>query len=445
MKSCISAIKILSVVLLGIGSAACAPPRGPGLIGNDRRAAEVAPAALDVRPGLTGASAPQAAPPRVERQPAEVPPPTRFEDAVMRAGDQLFEDMLAEVGKGPRAIVIDPLIDANTGSRTVSTVRMGQQLESLLKLRRYSNFTVKPLTRQNLVEQPLLLIGTLTPVNLARAGDTPPDAFQIWLTVIDLKTGRVVAKQLDRATVDSVNAEPLPYFRDSPSWHKDKTVAGYINSCQANGRIGDRADPDYLSRLPAAAVINEAILAYDDGKLGAANALYIEASRLADGADLRVLNGLYLTNWQLGQREAAQDAFGRLVASGLEAGHLPMKLLFRAGTANFNNVGDLAVQYQLWLSIMAREAGRVSACLKVVGHTSRTGSASANERLSLRRAEAVSKQLEGRDRSLRSRLSVGGVGSREALVGLGTDDQRDALDRRVEFRVVECLQGASSR
>jgi len=31
-----------------------------------------------------------------------------------------------------------------------------------------------------------------------------------------------------------------------------------------------------------------------------------------------------------------------------------------------------------------------------------------------------------------------GVGSREKLVGIGTDDLRDALDRRVEFRPVPC-------
>jgi hypothetical protein len=37
------------------------------------------------------------------------------------------------------------------------------------------------------------------------------------------------------------------------------------------------------------------------------------------------------------------------------------------------------------------------------------------------------------------RLKSDGVGSREALVGLGTDDIRDALDRRVEFRVVNCV------
>ena len=77
--------------------------------------------------------------------------------------------------------------------------------------------------------------------------------------------------------------------------------------------------------------------------------------------------------------------------------------------------------------------------MRVVGHTSRTGSARANETLSRQRAEAVQRMLERDNRALGARLSAAGAGSREALVGLGTDDLRDALDRRVEFRVVDCV------
>jgi outer membrane protein OmpA-like peptidoglycan-associated protein len=76
--------------------------------------------------------------------------------------------------------------------------------------------------------------------------------------------------------------------------------------------------------------------------------------------------------------------------------------------------------------------------MKVVGHTSRTGDAAANEVLSQKRAEVIKQNLEKQNRKLRSRIAADGVGSRETLVGLGTDDLRDALDRRVEFRTVDC-------
>ena len=366
------------------------------------------------------------------------PAPIKFEDAVTRAGRQLFRDAQATLGAEPRLLVVDPLIDANTGGQTVSTAKMGDELEALAK-KDFRSYAVTALTRNTLATKPLLLIGTLTPVNVERSIDKQPDAFRVWLTLIDLRTGKVVAKALDRATIDSVNPEPLPFYRDSPTWHKDATVMGYINSCQVNTKIGDLADPTYLSRLPAAAVINEAILAYDDGKVLPANRLYKEAQPIAEPGDLRVLNGLYITNWQLGRKDEARDAFGKLVTSGLELKRLPMKLLFQPGRTTFVSAGDLPAQYQIWMSSLAQQAGRTDACVRVVGHTSRTGSARANEALSKQRAEVVQRMLEKDNRALASRLSSSGAGSKEALVGIGTDDSRDALDRRVEFRVVDCV------
>jgi outer membrane protein OmpA-like peptidoglycan-associated protein len=366
------------------------------------------------------------------------PAPVPFESSIARAGQRLLDEARSRVGNESRTLVIDPLIDANTGAQTVSTVKMGEQLESIVKAR-HANWRLQPLTRQALNDKPLLLIGTLTPVNVTRAVDTVPDAFRVWLTVIDLRTGKVVAKQLDRSTTDSVNPEPLKFYSDSPTWHKDKTVLGYINSCQVNTKIGDAADPDYLAKLPAAAVVNEAILAYSAGRVPAANQLYKEAATLADTGDLRVLNGLYLTSWQLGQRDTARDAFNKLVASGLDGKRVPMKFLFRPGSTDFNAVGDLPQQYQIWVGALAQEIGKAQACVRIVGHTSRTGSARVNENLSRQRAETMQRLLERNNRALGTRLTAAGVGSREALVGLGTDDQRDALDRRVEFRVIDCV------
>ena len=366
------------------------------------------------------------------------PDPIKFEDAVTRAGRQLFRDAQATLGAEPRLMVIDPLIDANTGGQTVSTEKMGSELEKLAR-KDFRSYAVTPLTRNTLSTRPLLLIGTLTPVNVERSIDRQPDAFRVWLTLIDLRTGKVVAKALDRATIDSVNPEPLAFYRDSPTWTKDKTIIGYINSCQVNTKIGDPADADYLARLPAAAVINEATLAYDDGKVPVANRLYKEAEPIADPGDLRVLNGLYITSWQLGQKDQARTAFGKIVASGLEQKRLPVKLLFQPGGTGFNAIGDLPQQYGIWISTLAAEAGKADACVRIVGHTSRSGNARANEALSKRRAEAVQKMLERDNRTLAAKLSATGVGSKEALVGIGSDDQRDAIDRRVEFRVVDCV------
>jgi outer membrane protein OmpA-like peptidoglycan-associated protein len=430
----------LLVAIACLAIAACTSPSPPSA----GTAPTTAPplAAVAAANTATAMPAPSAAPAPAGRAALAsdlVPPsPVRFEDAVSRAGDGLLSQVAAPLAASRRPLIIDPLIDANTGAQTVSTARMGVQLGAMVRAR-YANWTVEPFTRRSLEDAPLLLIGTLTPVNVERAVDTPPDAFRVWLTLIDLRTGRVVAKQIDRATVDSVNPEPLKYYSDSPTWHKDKTVLGYINSCQVKTNVGDPADPDYLSRLPAEAAVNEANMAYTDGKVQEAHQLYEQARPLADEGDLRVLNGLYLTNWQLGNRDAARKAFDKLVDSGLEQKRLPLKLLFQPGKTAFNQVGDLPEQYRIWLSSLAQEGAQSNVCIKVVGHTSRTGSARLNEALSRQRAEVVMRMLSQDKRALTGRMTATGVGSKEALVGLGTDDLRDALDRRVEFRVVDCI------
>ena len=412
----------------------CTSAGGPPAAVNAPPAPAPAPAAVRAVP-VAQIAAPTATPASVT---LVAPAPVKFEDSIARAGQGLFMQAAPIVGNEARVLVIDPLIDANTGAQTVSTAKMGEQLESIAKSGN-AKWSVRPLTRDSLAQKPLLLIGTLTPVTVERSIDAVPDAFRVWLTLIDLRTGKVIAKQIDRATIDSVNPQPLKFYQDSPTWHKDKTILGYINSCQVNTKIGDLADADYLGRLPAAAVVNEAILAYDGGKVPLANKLYKEAEPLADPGDLRVLNGLYITSWQLGQRDAARDAFGKLVDSGFELKRLPVKLLFQPGKTQFNVAGDLPQQYEMWIASLAQKAGKTSSCVRVVGHTSRTGSARANEALSRQRAEAVQRMLERDNRALAAKLSATGVGSREALVGLGTDDVRDALDRRVEFRVVDCV------
>ena len=77
-------------------------------------------------------------------------------------------------------------------------------------------------------------------------------------------------------------------------------------------------------------------------------------------------------------------------------------------------------------------------CLEITGHTSPSGPAALNERLSLLRAEYVKSQLDANAPALLRRSIAHGVGSAQTLVGSGRDDASDALDRRVEFKLIGC-------
>ena len=380
-------------------------------------------------PPVPAAQPPVAAPP--------VPaPPAAFTDAVARAGERLLQDAQTAVGGSPRELIIDPLIDASTGQQTTGTVQMGQQLAALIKTRA-PQWSVKQLSRASLSNRPLLLIGTLTAINTRNVATENADAFRVCLVLIDLRTGKLIAKRVDRATATTVDAEPTAFFRDSPTWALDKTAVAYIKSCQGSSP-GDTIDPGYLLRLPAAAIINEAQIAFADNKPADAYRLFHEVEPIADPDDLRVLNGLYLASWRTGRKKEAAETFGKIVSAGFDAKRLPIKIFFNPGATTLLRSGDLQAQYAVWLREVALQAGIRETCMKVVGHTSRTGDAAANERLSQKRAEVIKQSLQKQNKKLAPRIAADGVGSRETIVGLGTDDLRDALDRRVEFRTVDC-------
>ena len=407
----------LSLALFVAGCAA--PPAGQ------------APAPREQPPAPT--PVPAAAPPAASPPPLVAVP---FADAVARAGERLLQDAQASLGSGPRDLVIDPLIDASTGQQTHGTVQMGAQLAGLIT-RRIPAWNVQPLTRTALASRPLLLIGTLTAINSKNAKDENADAFRVCLALTDLRTGKLVAKRADRATLNSVDAEPIPLFRDSPTWALDATAQAYIRTCQGSN-AGDAIAPGYVQHLQAAAVINEATMAFAENKTADAYRLYREAKSVAPADDLRVLNGLYATSWKTGRKKEAAETFARIVDLGLEAKRLPIKLFFNPGTTTLLQAADLQAQYAVWLQEVANRAAARDGCLRVVGHTSRTGDPAANEVLSQRRAAVVKQSLERQNRKLATKVTADGVGSREIIVGLGTDDLRDALDRRVEFRSVDC-------
>ena len=98
----------------------------------------------------------------------------------------------------------------------------------------------------------------------------------------------------------------------------------------------------------------------------------------------------------------------------------------------------LSSSYPIWLKTIALRTGDSGKCLEITGHTSPTGPEPLNERLSLIRAEHIKSRLAQTSPGLDKRMIAHGVGSKQTMVGNGRDDASDALDRRVEFKVIGC-------
>ena len=87
---------------------------------------------------------------------------------------------------------------------------------------------------------------------------------------------------------------------------------------------------------------------------------------------------------------------------------------------------------------IARETTRRGVCLEITGHTHAVGPKALNQRLTVRRAEYIKQRLEGLAPDLARRTIAAGKGADENLVGSGSEDARDELDRRIEFAVFQC-------
>ncbi|MGO4404595.1 OmpA family protein [Bosea sp. RAF48] len=367
-------------------------------------------------------------------QPAPPPTPVPFPQALQKAADDLFGK--ATLTEEQVDLVIDPLIDAASGSQSSATRSMQQTLIEIVR-KSYPRFAVRAFDSEALARKPVVLVGTFTAVNNQGTADGPKDAYRICLTLADLKTNSVVSKGVARAQIEGVDATPTPFYRDSPLWAQDQATNAYIKTCQGT-KLGEAIDPAYVERLTANALVNDGILAYEAQHFREALAYYRAARKLPGGEQHRVRIGTYLAASKLARRDDMVDAFGDLVDYGLGNNQLMVKLLFKPGTTQFIDDPRITEPYPMWLSQIATHARQKGACLEIVGHTSHTGLPQVNERLSTLRAQFVMDLLLTGAPDNRNRMIATGRGFKENLIGTGKDDSSDALDRRVEFKVIGC-------
>ncbi|WP_232540156.1 OmpA family protein [Azohydromonas aeria] len=360
-----------------------------------------------------------------------------FDQAVATATDSLITQARQALGLkaqfASRSVVVDPMIEGGSGEQSALTRALEDKVSARL---RAGEFEVLPFQGTNLGKARYLLVGTLQHLQDARErpGGRPP--LQLNLSLVELKGGHVVAQASSRAVNDRLDATPTPYYRDSPVLVKDKVVDGYVRTTQA--RPGTPADADYFQRVNVATIINAATQAYNAEQYEQALGLYRTALDNPAGEQMRTRNGIYLSSWKLGRDADAEAAFGKVVETAVANNSLGVKFLFSPNSTDFWPEPKISGPYPLWLRQIARHVAASKACMNVVGHTSRSGSESYNDRLSERRALAIRQKLVAESAELGPRLQSSGAGFRQNLIGTGTDDASDALDRRVEFRMLAC-------
>ena len=372
--------------------------------------------------------------------PAPAPSPIAFEQALLKAANDLFSKANLPAAQAKVRLVIDPLVDGATGAQSAATRAIEQRIAELVRTS-HRRFEIRPFSAAAIADLPVVLVGTFTAINNAGDAGGPRDAYRICLTLADLETKKIVSKGVARARPEGIDTTPTAFFADSPAFIKDPATDAYIKTCQAS-RLGDAIDTAYVDGLQVAALVDDAIQAYNAKRYLEALGHYERALRTPGGEQLRVLNGLYLTNWKLDRREAARESFGRIVGYGVKADRLAVKFLFEPNAAQFTTDRETRQEYAMWVQEIAKGTVKSDKCLDVVGHTSATGPAEVNDQLSLQRADYVKGRLQGSLPRVKAnrRFAAKGVGSRELIVGTGKDDASDFLDRRVEFKAATCAE-----
>src|SRR5689334_8465015 len=357
---------------------------------------------------LASCSQPSRTPQVAATAPPPAPPvqPVPFPQAVLNAANGVFST--APTGDQRRLVVIDPLVNGVTGEQTAATQQIQNQIVALAR-DKYPQFDIQPFTAAAVAQGPDVMVGTFTPVNAQGQTAGAREGYRFCLVMVDLKAGKTVAKSVARAQMDGIDATPTGFFRDSPSWTNDASIKSYIDTCQAT-KVGDPISQTYLNGILTAAIISDAVDAYDAGRYRDALDLYTSAQNSPAGNQLRVYNGVYLTNWMLHRRGEAEEAFGRLVNYGLDNKSLGVKILFRPVSTSFHGTEQATDPYDMWVRQIATITANRGVCLQVTGNTSASGSVALNDQLSQLRADYVTQRLQEDAPSLQGHLIATGVG-----------------------------------
>lgn len=394
-----------------------------------------------------------AALPGPERALAVAPPPAfqnaqPIEDATRGLVEAALRNsgLFAQADAGPgggvppvRTLVIDPLIDRVTNYESAAT-RAIERVTAAVVAERFPQVRLRPMGTAALAEKPLILLGSIAPLGRAagpqQASLGPPFAYQVSMALVDSRNGRVLSRPVAWVRAGDVDPSPVPFHRDAPVWMPDGAQDAYLRTVAAEP--GSQADWEYMESLAAEALIQEGMAAFKAGNAEDAANRFNAALRAPRGQQLRSYNGLYLAHVLAGDRRAASASLDKLLEFGSRSDRMVLKVLFRPGLAVWSDKAERE-RYSAWVRRLAVQLGDTDRCTLVAGHASATGTTTLNDILSLRRARYVRDRMLQADRRLRDRLGAQGFGSSQNLIGFGTDNWQDAMDRRVEFHTDDCV------
>ena len=345
-----------------------------------------------------------------------------FVQAANTVADTLFKSIQAQqpsvVRWFPTTVAVEPAVNAHSLEVLQADRGLLNQFQSAGK--RYKVKDVLPLNRSVLARS-TFLIQTQISYEPLKADGTKH--YHLMAVARDLRSGKMIASSDAWISDDVPNYKPTKEFNDIPNY-----LAIYKTPVKP-------PEVEPLSQLKLRALLSEAGEIYNQGQYQKALDLYQQAYNRGGNKELRTLAGLYISNLRLNKSAQANQIFDELLrASFQQNDKLTLKILFKVGSTDFYGSAFTQNQYHFWIDTITKYLPESRSCLIIAGHSSHSGTAEYNMDLSLKRAQAIQTLMT----PVKDRTKALGKGFSENIIGLGTDDERDAVDRRVEFSKNTC-------
>jgi outer membrane protein OmpA-like peptidoglycan-associated protein len=365
------------------------------------------------------------------------------------AMDQIAKDLVQQVqdGTGIKAViariesqlrqtivVVDPFIDAQNGYAVVAGKRAQTEIADKAKAA-VKSFEFYDLTTDALAKSNFVMSGT---IGFESKANTAKKLYRVHVALTNSKTGAVAAQSSAWLSDANIDMKPLPVYQESPVFLNDRYSRGLVQTSVA--AVGQNAEATYFSQLATAALQAEAQQAYATDDTKTSLSLYQRAETRNDGKTLKIYSGLYVSHLKLGNLADAEKTFGQLVAVAFAENNLSIRFLFQVNSTDFINEPKLNQQYRIWVRQLGQHISKSQQCVEVQGHSSKSGNEAYNNRLSLQRAEFIRRQMQLDSSASVNLTKATGRGFQDNLVGSGSDNEQDAIDRRVEFKIIPCSQ-----
>lgn len=264
--------------------------------------------------------------------------------------------------------------------------------------------------------------------------DSGSNWFKVKVSIVSPK-GKSLSGVVVRVNANQFDATPSRFFRDAPIY-----LTGNYNNIRTEFAKGEKSTASLEDRnrfIAVEGMIQESILNFESGDYKKAIQGFDKVIA-KDPENLPALSGRYQSLIEVGSATEVENALVKMIAAALKQKNISFRFLFQVRSVEFRDDNEITRHYHSWLNQLAKQVFSAGHCLQVRGHTSRSGSFEYNNDLSYSRANQVMNLMLKYESGLKGRIKIQGRGYQDNVIGSGTDDANDAIDRRVDFKLLSC-------